>query len=112
MAEVDFTNARIAPATSYPGGSTAYNPTYDAYVSLTKYNKFVNAGGGNITSSFNRTTVKDQQKQFVLMYNGTFSANGTEFYILGDAGAWRVYNITFSSGDTFVFSIKADLICQ
>lgn len=117
MAQVDFSNARIAP---YTGSAIApswsrVNPTYFTYLTLTSSTDIIDANGSRISQA-TITTLKNAQKQFVILYSGTFSASGTEFYIAYAAGTavagWKISNISFSSGDTYVFSIKADLICQ
>lgn len=116
MAQVDFTNARISPYTGngIAPSSPRVNPTRYSYVTLTSSTEFLDASGNRVSQP-TKTTLKNAQKQFVILYNGTFTASGTEFYIVYDNGGcagWKVSNISFSSGDTYVFSIKADLICQ
>ena len=114
MAQVDFSNARIEPYDTW-GGYPLKNPTFNANLGL-------NYGGGNsnlfnindqvISSSFTCTQLINQQKQLMYLYQGTFSASGTEFYIKGDTVVWKVSNISFSNGDTFVFQINATLVCN
>lgn len=115
MAEVDFSHAKIAPATSF-NGSTTVNPTANSDVSLNPNGYYLyNSNGDSISSAMYPTKLINTAKQMVLQYSGTFTASGTEFYVrtVGSyMAAWRVYNISFSSGDTFIFQIKADLICQ
>lgn len=112
MAQVDFTNARIAPAIITGFG----NPTENTYLSINQQ-KLTNSSGAYISNG-SSTQLKNESKQLVYLYQGTFSASGTEFYVItynnGSSrfSGWKVSNITFSSGDTYVFSIKADLICQ
>lgn len=114
MAEVDFTNAKIEPVSNLGGG--LYNPTAAANVSLASTNYLCDSSLNNI-ASLTRTQLINQQKQLMFLYQGTFTASGTEFYIYGVSGstrvgAWRIYNISFSSGDTFIFQINADLVCN
>ena len=115
MAEVDFSHAKIAPATSY-SGSTTVNPTANSDVSLNPTGYYLyNSNGSSISSAIYPTRLVNTQKQMVFQYQGTFTASGTEFYVItvgSYMAAWRVYNISFNSGDTFIFQIKADLICQ
>lgn len=114
MAEVDFSNARIEPASSYMSLSLR-NPTVIANVALSYNNALYNASGTAITSSFNRTQLINQQKQLMYLYQGTFSTSGTEFYIVGSddsLAAWKVSNISFQAGDTFIFQINATLTCN
>lgn len=102
MAQVDFSNAIITPNTS----NILYNSD------LTLYNNVLRDVSGNsivrnssIVSNIAENTV------LKLTYSGEFLASGTEFYI-GLNNDWRVSNISFSSGDTYTFSIRADLTCE
>ena len=109
MAMVDFTNAKIEPATSMN------NPTYTTDVGLN--NSILSSSGSIITSGATRTRIVNEQKQLVYLYQGTFTASGTEFRIQMETGqgiytSWRVYNISFADGDTYLFQVKADLICN
>lgn len=109
MAEVDFSHARITPA-------GAVNPAAYSYVNLTNLSGFRDASDNSV-ASVTITTLVNQQKRFVKMFSGTFTASGTEFYIWQysspyGVGKWKVSNISFNSGDTFIFQIQADLICQ
>lgn len=121
MAEVDFSHARIQPV-AYPGigqgsfsGYTAINPTGKSNVSLNMTSNLWNGNGGSINNG-TITGLVNEKKQLVFQYQGTFNASGTEFYIIHygnyEMGAWKISNISFSSGDTYIFQIKADLICQ
>ena len=111
MAVVDFSNARIEPANL--AGRFYQNPTMNSYVTLySGVTNFFDASG-NIISSLTIRQLTNEQKHFVNQYQGTFSASGTEFYIQYQYNAgWKVSNIAFNSGDTFDFTIRADLICQ
>lgn len=111
MAEVDFSHARIQPATSYGGHSNLENPAKYQYVSLATVDYLYDINENTI-ASLNRTQLVNQQKQLVYQYSGTFTASGTEFYFGHSLAIWKVSNISFSSGDTFIFQIQADLICQ
>lgn len=119
MAVVDFSNAIIEP-TSYtiPGVSYAsVNPTYRSHVAL-GVSAFFDVNFTTVTQSLSVTTVSDQSKQLVVQFQGTFSGSGTEFYMLNYSGGgyvltcWKVSNISFNSGDTFLFKVKANLVCQ
>ena len=103
MAEVDFSHARIQPNTDYTG-----NPTRNSYVGVTVAEGYLYGDGGSIVARPIVTRITNQQKQFVYQFAGTFSLSGTKFYV----GVWTVTNVSFSSGDTFIFQIQADLICQ
>lgn len=109
MAEVDFSNARIEPTTALK------NPTYAANLGLD--NNPVNSSGSSITGGASYTRLINEPKQLTYLYQGTFTASGTEFYIRYATGEgtytrWRIYNISFSSGDTYVFTINATLTCN
>ena len=111
MAEVDFSNATIEPATTL-AGMTMYNPTRNEKLSLTAYGgKLFNSNGVEIGTG-TLTLLVNELKQFVYQFRGTFSAGGTEAYIVGNDAAWRIYNISFSNGDTYSFTINATLTCN
>lgn len=107
MAEVDFSHARIQPWYNNPTikSNLCLNTAY--LYDITAYTTEIGIG--------NCTQLVNQQKQLVYQYQGTFNTSGTEFGVWtlgGTIGGWKVSNISFSSGDTFIFQIKADLICQ
>ena len=104
MAQVDFTNATIAPYSSNPMG------TYTS--GLNSANAFYNSGSTAITSSLTTSTVKSESGEAIYQYTGTFSATGTEFYFGYNNSylCWKVSNISFNSGDTFTFKIKANIV--
>lgn len=112
MAEVDFSHARIEPSTL-----TTANPTEKYFLSLNT-NRLYAYGGTAYTTEIGIgtcTQLVNQQKQLVYQYQGTFNTSGTEFgvWVLGGTLAgWKVSNISFNNGDTYIFQIKADLICQ
>ena len=112
MAQVDFSNARITPTTN-PWGHSA-NPTGTEYANLNVSNGIYDASGNGLVSNFSMNILKNANRQFVFLWSGTFTASGTEFYIVSSSGysAWKVSNITFNAGDTYTFSISANLICQ
>ena len=117
MAMVDFSNARIEPNSSNTGTSLTWkNPTGNANVTLAVSSAYLRDSSLNVISSaYNRTLLVNEQKQLMYLYQGTFTASGTEFLIHEDSGhlaGWRISNISFNSGDTFTFKIRADLICQ
>lgn len=110
MAIVDFSHATIEPVgTSSQTGQT--------FLSL-KNQQFKDVNGTVINSGGSYTTMKEEQRLVMYQYNGTFIASGTEFYVgmITSSGilksAWKVSNVSFSSGDTYVFQIRASLICN
>lgn len=115
MAEVDFSNAIIEPADL----SSWKTPIYYENLSLNRGSGFYNSAGNMITNNLSfggRTQIVNKQKQMVWQYQGNFTDSGTEFYLRQDGGTplagWRVYNISFNNGDTFLFTINAELICN
>lgn len=112
MAQVDFSNAKITPVTN-PSGYSA-NPVGRAYANLQISNGIYDASENSLVTNHHFNILKDVSRQFIFLWTGTFTASGTEFYIFENRGcsAWKVYNITFNAGDTYSFSIRADLICQ
>ena len=122
MAMVDFSNARIEPV-AYPGiGQGAFstysavNPTEKIYISFYSNVNLWNADGGTISTNASISQLLNESKQMILLYQGTFNTSGTEFYIIsyGNSvmGAWKVSNISFNSGDNYVFQINANLVCN
>lgn len=112
MAEVDFSNAKITPSTL----SGWVNPTVNSDISLNPSGYYLfDSNNTQISGAIYLDKLLNTQKQLVIQYQGTFTASGTEFYVRTVSSymaGWRVYNISFNSGDTFIFQIKADLICQ
>ena len=112
MAEVDFSHARIEPSTLVNA-----NPTSKSELSLNTNNLY-SYGSTSYTTEIGIgtcTRLVNQQKQLVYQYQGTFNTSGTSFGVWtlgGTIVGWKVSNISFNSGDTYVFQIQADLICQ
>ena len=111
MAQVDFSNARIEPVVS-PNVSTG-NATANSYLNLNS-TALVDATDNAIVTNYSSQLLKNEKKEFVYMYTGTFTTSGTVCYIryVSNVSWWKISNISFSAGDTYAFSIKADLICQ
>ena len=117
MAEVDFTNARIEPFTGTIDTRTNVNPTRQDLVSINNPTSLADAYGNSITTNHSTTRLVNEQKQLMYLYQGTFTASGTAFYILhlpsgSEICGWKVSNISFNSGDTYVFQINATLVCN
>lgn len=119
MAEVDFSNAKIEPMAD--GAWSLFpskNPTIRANVSLSQGTLYAISGSTLSTiASGSVTQLVNQQKQLMYLYQGTFTASGTEFYVMNtssstEVSGWRIYNISFNSGDTYVFQINATLVCN
>lgn len=119
MAQVDFSNARIEPSTitssSFP---TAINPTAYENVMLSGVGNTAlwDASMNTVSDPVTITRLVNEKKQLMYLYQGTFTASGTEFYILnanqGIITGWKISNISFSAGDTYVFQINATLVCN
>ena len=105
MAEVDFTNAVIEV-----NSSDSVPPFAKAFLNLD--GGYLYSSSGNIVGSGTVQTVKNEKEELVFQYQGSFTANGTEFYMVGSEwnGRWRVHGITFNNGDTYDFRVRADLI--
>jgi len=106
MAMVDFSNARIEPVGTQ--NMTAYS-SLDLNTTILR-----DANDNYVSNSFTPSRLINQQKQLMYLYQGTFTASGTEFYMYytNGQGKWKVSNISFSSGDTFIFQINANLVCN
>lgn len=108
MAQVDFSNAVLTPL--LPQRSPLFLPYVALYASG---EAITNINGVPITSSFSKSLLKNERNEFVVSYSGTLNTSGTEFYIAGAMSSsyvdWRVSNISFASGDTFVLQIKCNL---
>lgn len=106
MADVDFSNARITPI------KDSRNNLEFNYINLPTSGNIYDANSQGI-GTLSGQVIINEQKQFVIIYSGSFTASGTEFYMASYSGAWwKISNISFNSGDTFMFKIRADLICQ
>lgn len=102
MAQVDFSNALYAIGTE-----SGIKKTY-AGTSGT----FTDSSGNSVATISSSSLTQDQDKSFVRVTTGTFTANGTEFYFNDSGLCWRVYNINFNNGDTFSFQVSAELVTQ
>lgn len=110
MAEVDFSNAIIEPALTD-------TPTVNANLSLDSNLLYsVSSPSTSIVNSgATRLRLVNASKQMVYIYQGVFTTSGTEFLIHTSSNAtagWKVSNISFNSGDTYVFQINATLTCN
>ena len=112
MAQIDFSNAHIEPA-STP------NPVAGGIddVGLTQNYMITGGGTGNSYNvPFTRSLIHNEPKKLTYQYAGTIPANcnGTELYLSKQAGYqpswWKISNISFSAGDTFLFQISANII--
>ena len=109
MAMVDFTNAVIEVDSTYSA------PPFAAPEVNVSSGSLRDAGGSQIGGS-NHSKIVDQLMNQVHSYSGTFTADGTEFYIYSTTGSpsparWRISNISFHAGDTYSFQIPIELTC-
>ena len=116
MAAVDFSRAIITPYAYTQLGSTSYtavNPTGKGNVSLYGTNLW-NANFGTVGSGSCSQILVDQT-HLMYLYQGSFTQSGREFYLLNYSGSgyysgsWKISNISFNAGDTYLFKIKATL---
>ena len=110
MAQVDFTNAKI------DFGDT---PPMDAYFCL-KSGDYHDVSypcdtNGNLIGSNGVIQIVRDYHSLTTTTPGTFNSSGTEFYICKKNSTekyWRIYNISFNSGDTYEFEINLDLLYE
>lgn len=106
MAQVDFTTAHIQPYGNNP--IKGYNDVgWDNTLFLYDVN-----GNQISTSAVSKSVLENTSTKLLYQVSGTFSASGTEFYV-GVSPTYflyRIYNISFSNGDTFSFRFDARLI--
>ena len=111
MAQVDLSNAILEPILDQNNKP----PYYQYYISLWGVNTQIgvyDSSGTSIANNISRQKLIDVSNQLLVQISGTFTASGTEFY-LGLYSTpelhYRISNVSFSSGDTFIFQIKANL---
>lgn len=113
MAQVDFSNAVLSPLQI---GS--YVPLDNSYIGLWLSNSIVICDSNKTQiASASISKAIDVAKNFLVIFSGTFTASGTELYLKygtgsGDNMWWKITNISFNSGDTFIFQINATLTCN
>ena len=111
MAQIDFSNAHIEPVKN-----PAANGVTD--VGLTAGYILMPTTGTSFNSMTpTRTLIKNDPKNLMYQYSGTIPSgnSGTELYLCPNTGSlsnswWRIYNISYSAGDTFIFQISANII--
>ena len=107
MAQVDFTNAVLSLVSTNTDVPTHYN-----YMG---FNQYLKDSSNNVISTATARVLDSAPKSFTYLWSGTFETSGTEFYIYdtlyGNMG-WKISNISFSSGDTYVFQIPVTLTCN
>ena len=105
MAMVDFSNAVL--------DVNREKPLNYQYLSTDEYNHYLMDANGNIINS-NRSTqvLTNTPTTLSRLYTGSFTASGTEFYLgtyFTTGSAWKVSNVSFSSGDSYSFVIDIEV---
>ena len=104
MADVDFSNAVL---------DVNYDePLEFSYLGIYSNNPF-DKSGNQITTNSGSSAVSSTPAKLTWLFTGTFTANGTEFYLgafygSSTGGTWKVSNISFSVGDTYSFVIDIE----
>lgn len=103
MAQVDFSNALLEPRS----GQKPITESYNLYLNNTSY--LFDSNGANVVTSPSKSTLVSTPSKVTILYSGTFSASGTEFYMCNSSDKqWKVSNISFNPGDTYSFAIDIE----
>lgn len=104
MAQLDLSNAHIEPYSTRISGSEwlGFGPNYGG--------ELRNSSGNSITGNAARSVISSTTSSFKLHYSGTFTASGIEFYFFDSPNTWRVTGVSFESGDTYSFTVKANIV--
>ena len=107
MATIDFSNATLEPVINvYLRSYLALDPTW----SITS---IYDASGNSIGNFSSKRIMESETNYFTTIFVGSMSASGVEMYLgYNDSSHpkyWKISNISFASGDTFTFQIKAQL---
>ena len=101
MAQLDLSNAHISVSTS--------SPFDNAHLSV--YGASLRDSNATVISSGSTNLIERTKNREITRFYGTFTASGTEFF-LSNPPAWHVTNVSFQSGDTYDFTIGANLTCN
>ena len=113
MAIVDFSNAVLTPL--------LYNntpPYADYYMDFYPYSMtsvYLCDANGNLICDTPSARKIDNKSEYIIEFRGTMTASGSVMYIgngnntSGWTNHWKIENVTFSSGDTVYFQVKAAL---
>lgn len=108
MAQVDFSNAVIEICT---GVSRSLPVIRMANIGTYSYDRRLwDSNLNRISSNESITTPVENRYQKSLLYSGTFTTSGTEFYLFDTDSrnySWKVSNISFNAGDTYYFQVDA-----
>jgi len=107
MAQIDFTNATLDAYIGKP-------MTQGSYMKINSALYLYDTSGNNISASASRSIILNTPAKVSIQYTGTVNASGTEF-LLGVSKtsniidfAWKVSNVSFSSGDAYDFIVDIE----
>ena len=107
MAQIDFTNATLD---AYIGNPMAQG----SYLRMNADSYLYDTSGNNISASASRSVILNTPAKASVQYTGTVNASGTEFLLGVQKSsntitfAWKVSNVSFSSGDTYDFIVDIE----
>ena len=107
MARIDMSNAHI---------EVWVNPLMTVNLSLDQNGDFRSLDSTPVqVSSGSVAELTKTKDKLLLRYYGTFTASGTGFGIYSTTAYnnhWKITNVSFQSGDTYDFTIGANLTCN
>lgn len=114
MAQVDFSNAVLDVN---PNNAEAMPMTAAEYLYINHLPRLYNGNDApqRISTNEVKTILSNTPAKVSILFTGSFTANGTEFYIGRNEyytyvlPLWRVSNISFSSGDSYAFVIDIEV---
>ena len=104
MADVDFSNAVLEPVS---GQKPLTRPLM---LGIARTPTLYDAQDTAIVTGQAFSTLENTSTKYSLLFSGTFTASGTEFYIVYSQNdkVWKVSNISFASGDIYSFVIDIE----
>lgn len=104
MAQIDFTNAVL----DVNGASTPMNLSKN--IGFDNSATLYDANASVVSRSSSKSVLFQSPTKASILYTGTFTKSGTEFYITGSTNQfqWKVSNISFSTDDTYSFVIDIE----
>ena len=103
MAQVDFSNAII----DVNGNNTPLAAQSDRTLELAADWYLSDSSGTQINTGATMSVVVSDKNKKAMVYSGTFTASGTEFYTTFTM--WKISNVSFQSGDTYSFMIEVEI---
>ena len=108
MAQVDFDNAVLDV-----NPNSSNNPmNINKYMGIGAGYSLRNSSNSEIVSNYSSSVISNTPTKASILFTGTFTASGTQFFITSGWGSqidWKVSNISFSSGDTYAFVIDIEV---